>query len=319
MSVAASPSSPPEGLIVELVTPLTADGELDIQGLTRLVARVVPVADGILAGGPNVGEALDLPLSTRRDLLTHLLPAVAGRVPLFFGITSSSWEETRELAAAFQEACGSRRYPGPAFLADLPLWYHSNRGLPQAYQRLLREVSLPLVVLNLPEVVRRRALLFKHRNIRTHVFKKLVSIPGIVGLIYQGEMGRFLNYHYAAAQRAGFAFYEADEINFLSRPGAWGLLSPGAQLLPEAWHRVTQSCLHPEEVAEDHERRLELWDLSQRLLEVAKLCRLRPAVLVKTALAAQGVLPTAVTAPGTATATPFQKEDLLALLATLRG
>ena len=299
MSAASPFPSPPEGLIVELVTPLTGDGRLDREGLARLVERVAPAADGILAGSPGVGEALDLPLQTRRELLSQLLEVVGGRVPLFFGITGRSWEETRELAGALHDECRHRRYPGAAYLVDLPLCWHSNRGLPQTYKRLLSEVSLPLVVLNLPQVVRRRAPLFKHLNIRTHVFKKLALLPGIVGLIYQGEMRRFLNYHYAAANRLGFAFYEADETNFLTRPGAWGVLSAGAQLLPSAWQRVTRACLHPEEAAEDHEARLKLWSLSQGLLELARLCRPRPAALVKAALAAQGVIDSAATAvPG---------------------
>ena len=317
MSSQPPPPAPPEGLIVDLVTPLTEAGRLDGTGLNRLVAKVTPVANGILAGSPGVGEALDLPLQTRRELLSQLLPAVAGRVPLFFGITGHSPEETQELAEAVKEECRRQNYSGPVYLADLPLWYHSNRGLPQAYKRLLNDIPLPLIILNQPEVIRRRAPLFKHRNIRTQVVKKLTLVPGIVGLSYQGEMRRFLNYHYAAVNRPGFAFYEADDVNFLTRPGAWGVWSASAQLLPGAWQRVTRACLHPEEVAEDQERRRELWELSQRLLEIAKLCQLRPTALLKTALLAQGVLSTAATASGAPAPPPSLKQELLALVIPL--
>lgn len=319
MPAAGPVPSSPEGLIVELITPLAADGRLDADGLARLVARVAPVADGLLAGGPGVGEALDLPLKTRLELLTHLLDAVAGQVPLFFGITGSSEEETLKLATAFEYECRARKYPGPAFMADLPLYWHSNRGLPQAYERLLKEVPRPLILINLPEVVRRRAPLFKHLNIRTHVFKKLAGLDGIVGLIYRGGMRRFLNYHHAAAARSGFAFYEADETNFLTRPGAWGVLSAGAQLLPGAWQRVTRACLHPEEAADDPQHRLKLWDLSHRLLTIAKVCRPNPTSLLKEALAAQGIIAQAATAPATPVAPKSQREGLLALLAPLTG
>jgi len=315
---AGSALAPPEGLIVELVTPLRADGGLDADGLARLVARVAPVADGLLAGGPGVGEALDLQFEVRRQLLRHLLDAVAGRMPVFFGITGASEEETFKLGAAFKDECRVRNYPGPAFMADLPLYWHSNRGLPQTYQRLLKEVPRPLLLLNLPEVVRHRAPLFKHLNIRTHVFKKLAALDGIVGLIYRGEMRRFLNYHYAAAHRPGFAFYEADEANFLTRPGAWGVLSASAQLLPCPWQQAARACLHPEEAQED-EARLKLWELSQRLLEIARLCRLSPAAMLKAGLAAQGVLASAATAPGSPLAPASQQEDLAASLANLAG
>ncbi len=83
-----------------------------------------------------------------------------------------------DLARAVQEEGQRRAYGGLLFLADLPLWYHSNRGLPQACRRLLEEVPRPLVLLNLPGLISRRAPRFKRRNIRTHVFKKLAALPG---------------------------------------------------------------------------------------------------------------------------------------------
>jgi dihydrodipicolinate synthase/N-acetylneuraminate lyase len=309
--------TPPQGLIVDLVTPLHPDLSLDEESLGRLVERVVSPADGILAGSPDVGEALDLPDPLRRQLLAALLTTVRGRVPLFFGITGSSPEATRELALAVEEDCRRRGYRGAVYLVDLPLWYHSNRGLPQACQRLLEEVHRPLVLLNLPELIKRRAPWFKRRNIRTQVFKKLAAFSGVTGLIHQGEMRRFLHYHGAAALRPGFAFYEADEENFLSRPGAWGVISPGAQLFPAFWSLVTRVCLHPEEAAQDPELRLETWNLSQRLQKLSRAYRSQPAALLKSALATRGLLSSAALAPGTEPVLPAQRQELLALLAAL--
>lgn len=303
---------PPQGLIVDLVTPLKPDLSLDEISLGRLVDRVVSQADGILAGSPGMGEALDLPGGTRRALLSAALTAVAGRAPLFMGITGHSEAETRDLALAMHEDC-RRRSPGaPVFLVDLPLWYHSNRGLPQACLRLLEEIPLPLVLLNLPHLISRRAPVFKHRNIRTHVFKKLASLPEVVGLIHHGELRRFLNYHAAAARRPEFAFYEADEENFLSRPGAWGVISAGAQLFPAFWRLVTRVCLHPEEVAQDPELRLETWNLGQRLQKLARAYRPAPVALLKSALADQGILDHAVIAPGTPAPALEKRQELLA-------
>lgn len=309
--------APPQGLIIDLVTPLRPDFSLDEASLGRLVDRVISQADGILAGSPDVGEALELSGSTRRRLFSVLLTAVGGRTPLFFGITGHTKEETRDLALALQEECRRLSYRGPVFLADLPLWYHSNRGLPQDCRHLLEEVPRPLVLLNLPRLISRRAPMFKRRNIRTHVFKKLAALPGVAGLIHQGEMRRFLNYHGAAAMRPGFAFYEADEENFLTRPGAWGVLSPGAQLFPTFWSLVTRVCLHPEEVAQDPQLRLETWNLSQRLQKLTRAYRPAPAALLKSALTAQGLLDSATVAPGTDPALPEKCRELLALLDSL--
>ncbi len=303
--------SPPEGLIIEVVTPLTAAGDLDPESLSRLVDRTAAAADGLLVGGPGAGEGLALPPEVRLDLMAQALTAAAGRVPVFFGVTASTPEETRDLALALRQAVDRQDYAGQVFLVDLPLWYHSNRGLPRFYQGWLKDAGLPLVLLNLPEVMQERAFLFKHRNLRTQVVKKLAALPEIVGLIYQGEMRRFLNYHLAAVARPTFAFYEADEYRFLTRPGAWGVVSPGAQLYPEAWRRVTRACLHPEELGEDLAARHHLWEESTRLLNLAGLYRPAPAPLLKSALAAQGILASDIIAPGTLPAPPPQKQKLL--------
>jgi dihydrodipicolinate synthase/N-acetylneuraminate lyase len=302
---------PPEGLVIEQVTPLTLAGDLDSTSLARLVARALTVTNGLLVGGAGAGEGLVLSSEVRRNLIAQTLTLVQGLLPIFVGITGSTPEETREFALAVRNLMNDQGYTGQVFLADLPLWYHSNRGLPQFYQGLLEEVGLPLILLNLPEVVNQRAYLFKHRNLRTQVVKKLAALPEIVGMIYKGEMRRFLNYHLAAVARPAFAFYEADEYRFLTRPGAWGVVSSGAQLYPEAWQRVTRACLHPEEVGEDLSARHHLWEESTRLLNLAGLYRPAPAPLLKAALVAQGILASDVTAPGTPPAPPPQKQKLL--------
>ncbi|MEJ2069675.1 MAG: dihydrodipicolinate synthase family protein [Syntrophobacterales bacterium] len=151
---------PPEGLIIELVTPLTPAGDLDASSLSRLVDRTAVVADGLLVGGPEAGEGLALPDEVRIDLIAQTLTLVKGRLPIFWGITGSIPEETRDLTLALRRVMDRQNYAGQVFLADLPLWYHSNRGLPQFYQELLEETGLPLILLNLPETVNQRAYLW---------------------------------------------------------------------------------------------------------------------------------------------------------------
>ena len=165
--------------------------------------RVISQADGILAGSPEVGEALELAGPTRRRLLAALLTAVAGRVPLFFGITGHSLEETRDLALALQEECRRgqlcrlRLSGGPAPV--VPQQPGAAPGLPASPGG-----GPPAPAASQPAAVDRPAgPRLKRRNIRTHVFKKLAALPGVVGLIHQGEMRRFLNYHYAAAMPVG--------------------------------------------------------------------------------------------------------------------
>lgn len=311
MATPTSPTTPPAGLIIELVTPLTPRGRLDGDSLARLVRRLRPHADGLLAASPVAGEGLALPPDLRLELLSRLLDLVPGH-PLFFAITADTTAETLALAESAAKEYRRRSEAGPLWLADLPLWYHSNRGLPGHLGEVTAAAGLPLVVLNLPEVVRVRAAILKHRNLRTQVVKKLSTLAEIVGLIYQGEMRRFLNYHLAAIARPDFAFYEADEIRFLTRPGAWGVVSPGALLMPETWQRVSRACLHPEEEADDFAGRRALMSDSQRLQALTGLYQHAPAALLKAALVARGILKSDALAPGTPLPPGARKQQILA-------
>ncbi|OPX20221.1 MAG: hypothetical protein BZ151_04910 [Desulfobacca sp. 4484_104] len=318
MSELSATPALPAGLIIELVTPLTATGSLDAEGLARLVDHVAPYAQGIVAGSPGLGEALGLPDSLRLELLRRLIELWPGPGPLFFGVTADTRDKTWDLIQEFEAACQNRYYDYQLYWLDLPLWYHSNRGLPASYQQFLTAVKHPLVLLNQPDFVQRRAKPWKHPNLRTAVFKKLTGLSEIKGLIFRGEMSRFLNYHRAALSRPDFALYEGNESRFLSRPGSHGLVSVGAQLYPAAWQEVTHACQHPEDLAQQPGAQARLWKLSTGLLRLAQCYESAPAALLKTALQELKIIKHDTTGPATIPAAAGAKETLLDLMEVRR-
>ncbi len=295
----------PEGLLIELVTPLTPVGLLDRASLDRLVQRVSPWAAALVAGTPGLGEALELPPLVRQELFTALLESKPPTLPLFFGITGGSLEETLALAQQLERLLVPESAPGIYWL-DLPLWWHSNRGLPQAYARLSASLARPLVLLNQPHLVRSLAKPLKHLNIRTAVLKKLTNLAGVAGLIHHGELRRFLHYYAAAAARPDFMLYEGDERRFLTRPGARGVVSAGAQLLPQVWHQVAQACLSLSQ-GNGQGDAAALLDLSRHLLALQDCYHLQPAPLLKLGLHELGIL----THPNIWPATPAAPTHLL--------
>jgi dihydrodipicolinate synthase/N-acetylneuraminate lyase len=280
----------PEGLLVELVTPLMPTGTLDQGSLVRLLDRVAMSAKGVAAGCPGAGEALELPRSVRLELFTGLVANLPPHLPLFFGITGATPEETSSLALELEEKLKGQPTRRPVYWVDLPLWWHSNRGLPQTYLNLCRDLSHPLVLINYPHLIRGKSRPLKHVNLRTEVFKKLTANPGIVALIYRGEIRRFLNYYAAMAFRPEFMLYEGDERRFLTRPGARGLVSAGAQLFPTIWRQVAEACLFPEDAVDVGRSRSLIWEWSDLLLRLHDLYQLHPAAIVKLGLHHQGVL-----------------------------
>ena len=307
----------PEGLLIELVTPLTPTGSLDHLSLERLVARVRSAGGGLIAGSPGIGEALELPPALRLELFAHLLTLVPPEVPLFFGLTGATQEDTRSLALHLEQKAQQQPGGRRLFWLDLPLWWHSNRGLPQALENLCRGLSYPLVLMNHPHVMRGKAKPLKHVNIRTAVLKKLTGVPGLAALIYQGEMRRFLHYYSAVAMRPEFVLYEADERRFLIRPGARGLVSAGAQLFPLAWREVAQACLYPGETPGQAQNRRLVLEWSQYLLDLQELYQLHPAGLIKLGLQHLGIIEFSVSWPTTPSYPAHLGEQFLTFLDTL--
>lgn len=279
----------PEGLLIELVTPLTPTGALDSSGLTWLVQHVAPWAAALVAGTPGVGEALELPPTRRQELFAALLDLKPAHLPLLFGITGATPAETGNFARQLEKEADQTSADANIFWLDLPLWWHSNRGLPQVLAELGRTLRHPLVLMNHPHLIRGKAQAWKHVNIRTAVLKKLAGVPGITGLIYHGEMRRFLHYYAAVAARPEFMLYEADEHRFLTRPGARGLVSAGAQLAPKTWQEVAHACLFSPQT-DDQGASLRLWAQSQLLLSLQELYQPQPPALLKQGLYQLGIL-----------------------------
>ena len=310
----ADSMSLPGGLLIELVTPLSPTGALDVTGLGRLVQWVAPWAAGVVAGSPGVGEALALPPAQRRELYVALLELLPPDLPLVFGITGATLAETLNLAQELEQTTSRCPTARPIFWLDLPLWWHSNRGLPQAYEQLNRVLQYPVVLVNHPHLIRGKPNPLKHVNIRTAVLKKLSRLPMIAGLIYQGELRRFLHYYAAAAARPEFKFFEADERRFLTRPGAGGLVSAGAQLFPETWREVVLACLHPDQSSISAHLR----EQSQLLFSVAELYQLQPAPLLKQGLYEANILSHATVWPTTPAAPAHVGEKFQVILEQFR-
>lgn len=289
----------PAGLVVELVSPLTPTYTVDPAGLARLLQHCLPAAAGLMGGSLQVGEALAWEAAGRLALFRELLQLLPPNVPLFFCLTAGDPAATRTLAQDLENLLAAAGKPPPVFWVDLPLIYHSNRGLPQYYRELATVLSRPLILWNQPEIVRPRRPAFRHGNLRTAVVKKLATLPGIAGLVFHGSLRRLLHYHTAAARQPDFVFYEADEERFLHRPGSRGLVSAGAQLFPQLWQQVTLACLFLQEMEATR-----LWSWSRLLLQLIQAYRPFPAPLLKVALQELSVLEKATVLPTTPSPAP---------------
>ena len=73
------------GSIVALVTPMTADGQVDFDSLQQLVAfHLKQGSDGLVIMG-TTGEAATLSMAEQHAVMTKVCAQVAGKIPVLAG------------------------------------------------------------------------------------------------------------------------------------------------------------------------------------------------------------------------------------------
>lgn len=155
-----------KGIIVPMVTPLTASGDVDVEGTARLVEHIIKGgAHGIFVLG-STGEAHCLSAGTRHSFVRLVGQLVSGRVPLLVGITDTSLQDSLSLAKTAAES-------GASYVVDAAPYYymHTQDDLVRWFRALADASPLPVFLYNMPSCVKMgiapstAEALAPHRNI----------------------------------------------------------------------------------------------------------------------------------------------------------
>lgn len=134
------------GSIAPVVTPFTADGEVDLDGLRRLVRwQLDSGSHGISLGG-STGEPSAQSVDERIGAMRVAVDEIADSVPFLPGTGSAKLDETLRLTAAADELGAD------AVLVITPYYARpTQQGLYEWYATVAREFpALPIVVYNVP-------------------------------------------------------------------------------------------------------------------------------------------------------------------------
>ena len=116
MTAAAASSTPLAGVVPPLITPLTADGDLDVPSLERLVARLLDGGvDGIFALGSS-GEIAFFDDAQRAQVLETVTGLVAGQVPVIAGVIDT---QTRRV---IQHIRAAERFDLDGYVVTAPFY-----------------------------------------------------------------------------------------------------------------------------------------------------------------------------------------------------
>ena len=157
------------GVLPALISPLRADGTVDEPAVSRLVEHVISGGvTGMLALG-STGETASLDEKARRTLLSSVVAAAAGRVPVICGVAQS------HLAAARGEVEAAARLGAAAALVAPPSYYPMDQATVLAFYRQLAKGSpLPILLYNIP---RRTGVGFT-----VAMVERLADDPKVVGI-----------------------------------------------------------------------------------------------------------------------------------------
>lgn len=218
------------GSICALLTPFTAEGQLDTDGFVRLLERQLAGGSrGVVVAG-STGEAAMLERDEFVTLLECAVMRIARRIPVLAGTgtagTSKSIAQTR-LAAA----CGA-----DAALVVTPYYVRpTQEGLYRHFMSVAEDGALPIVLYNVPGRT--------GCDLEPDTVARLCEHPRIIGVkearVEPERMAALL-----PMQREAFAVLSGDDptMTRAQLAGARGVISVAANVVPGAFQSLCSAC-----------------------------------------------------------------------------
>ena len=181
--------------IVPMLTPFTADGQLDRDSIGRLVQHILRGGcQGIMISG-TTGEAVSMDKKMRVELMNIVKEYTSDQCVLLFGIGHNCLEQSVSLAhTAFELGVDG-------VVAHLPAYYDLSSNQMEAwFTSLVDQIQGPTYIYNIPQTTK--------ASIPIEVLISLSHHPNIVGLKdSERDEARQLQLARDFAKRKDFAFF----------------------------------------------------------------------------------------------------------------
>lgn len=220
-----------QGSIVAIVTPMHADGSLDLPAFRALIDwHIAEGTDAICAVG-TTGESPTVSVDEHCELIRIAVEQAAGRVPVIAGTGGNSTAEAVELTR-FAKEVGAN-----VALSVVPYYNRpTQEGMYRHFRMIAESVDLPLIVYNVPG----RTV----ADLSNDTVLRLTQVPGIVGIKdATGDIAR------GAALLAHvpdhFSVYSGDDLSAvaLMLMGARGNISVTANVVPAAMDALCKAAV----------------------------------------------------------------------------
>ncbi len=214
------------GSMVAMVTPMEADGTVDLGAFDRLLDfHLENGTDAIVVAG-TTGESATLTPPEQSRLLRRAVTHVRGRIPIIAGSGSASTAHSIELTRAAMEAGAD------ACLLVTPYYNKpTQEGLFRHYRAIAEAVPVPQILYNVPG---RTAC-----DLQPGTVARLADFSNIVGIKEAtGSLQRANEIHRLVGDQLDIYSGDDPTARELILDGAQGVISVTANVAPAAMHRM---------------------------------------------------------------------------------
>lgn len=289
------------GVVVPIVTPLTADDRIDVESTKRLVEHCINNGVECLYPCGTTGEMMYLTLQERKLVAETVVQHVNGRVPVFVHVGAWNQADTIELARhAVSIGADGIGVVTPAFFKL------SDRGLVDFYKAVAQSVpqDFPVYLYGIPQ----NAV----NDISPAVAEAIAqACPNVVGIKYSfGDFTRMQQFMLVRNQT--FSVLAGPDHMFapFCSAGGEGVVSGNAMCIPEHYDQLWDAIrFGNNDLATKLQRRTNVLN--------AVLCAINNIAAYKVILKNEGIIATTKMRRPMENLTPEQEADLLSAMEKL--
>ena len=219
------------GSIVAIVTPMTAEGAIDLAALKSLIEwHIAEGTDGIVIVG-TTGESPTVDVDEHERLIQSAVELAAGRIPIIAGAGGNATREAVELTRFARRA-------GADYALSVVPYYNKppQEGLYRHFKAIAESSDIPVILYNVPG----RTV----ADLQNETVLRLAEVPNIVGLKESTSNIERVT-ELLKRVRRDFMVFSGNDDSALAYVllGARGVISVTANVAPRLMHQMIAAAL----------------------------------------------------------------------------
>jgi len=213
-----------KGIMPALVTPFTAEEEIDEKALRSLISHVLPHVNAVVPVG-TTGEFVYLSEEEKRQVIDITIDEVGGRVPVIAGTGCSSTRDTVALTQYARDAGAN------AALLVAPFYFKPTFNEVYEHYEAVSRVGFPIILYNIPQTA--------GTHYKWWTAEGMAYLDNVVGIKDSSGDVPFMMALFEKVKGRIAIICGHDEIVMAAlAAGADGAILATANLIPDVWQEI---------------------------------------------------------------------------------